>query len=93
MNYIDADADNRRSRWPKSLDDLPIFLTQRQLAELLACSTRTLERDRCSGTGIPFVKHGRRVYYPRDVVLAALRKRMYTSTAEAKRAEEEELKN
>jgi hypothetical protein len=77
------------THWPASLEDLPIFLTQKQLAELLACSERKLERHRCSGEGIPFVKHGRRVYYPRDVVFAELRKRLYSSTAEAKRAERE----
>jgi hypothetical protein len=77
------------SDWPANVEDLPIFLTQKQLAELLACSERKLERHRCSGEGIPFVKHGRRVYYPRDVVLAELRKRLYSSTTEAKRAERE----
>jgi hypothetical protein len=76
-------------QWPKALEDLPIFLTPKQLAQLLTCSPRKLERHRNSGEGIPFVKHGRRVYYPRDVVFSELRKRLYRSTAEAKRAERE----
>jgi hypothetical protein len=33
------------------------------------------------------------VYYSRDVVFAELRKRMYSSTAEAKRVERENLKD
>jgi hypothetical protein len=88
-----GNTDAHATQWPSRLEELPIFLTQKQLAELLICSPRTLERDRCSGEGIPFVKHGRRVYYSRDVVFAELRKRMYSSTAEAKRVERENLKD
>jgi len=75
--------------WPVKLEELPLFLKPGYFAALLDCSVRTLERDRTNG-GIPFVKHGRRILYPRDVAFAELRKRMYTSTAEAKRAARED---
>ena len=75
--------------WPVKLEELPLFLKPGHFAALLDCSVRTLERDRTNG-GIPFVKHGRRILYPRDAAFAELRKRMYTSTAEAKRAARED---
>jgi hypothetical protein len=92
MSDNDQPAAVHRPNWPANPEELPLFLTQRNLAELLGCSGRTLERDRCNGVGIPFVKHGRRVYYPRDVVFTELRKRVYVSTAEAKRAAREGLR-
>jgi hypothetical protein len=71
---------------PVSINELPLFLTTHQLAALLYCSTRTLEREREDGNGLPFTKQGRRIYYLRDVVIASMRERMCSSTAEAKRA-------
>lgn len=68
-------------------ESLPFLLTPKQLAELLQVTERTLERQRSEGTGtIPFVKNGRRIYYPRQHVCEHLTKRVFTSTAEAKRA-------
>lgn len=87
MTCTENTATANSANWPAKLEDLPLFLVPQHLAALLNCSKRTLERERCVGGGIPFVKHGRRIYYARDVVLAELRKRMYASTAEAKRAE------
>jgi hypothetical protein len=78
-----------RTSCPASIEELPLLLTPQQLAVLLKCSERTLERERENGRGVPFTKQGRRIYYLRDVVIAAMRKRMYTSTAEAKRAASE----
>jgi hypothetical protein len=75
-DYRTPPAGDLPLQWPKRLEDLAIFLTSKQLAQLLTCSPRKLERHRNSGEGIPFVKHGRRVYYPRDVVFSELRKRL-----------------
>jgi hypothetical protein len=69
-----------------SYPELPVWLTPPQLAQLLNVTTRTLERHRSEGrNAIPFVKHGRRIYYPRDVVLDYFNRHIVTSTAEAKR--------
>jgi excisionase family DNA binding protein len=68
-------------------DELPFLLTPKQLATLLNVTERTLERQRAEGSGaIPFVKNGRRVYYPRQHVCEYLGNRVFTNTAEAKRA-------
>ena len=71
---------------PASIEELPLFLTPRQLAVLMSVSTRTLERERKDGCGLPFTKRGRRIYYLRDVVVTVMREGMCSSTAEAKRA-------
>ena len=47
--------------WPTNASDLPLFLTQQQLAHLLGKSVRTLERHRHVGQSIPFKKVGRTV--------------------------------
>jgi len=39
------------------------LLTEQQLAELLGKSPKTLERDRMSGVGIPFIRVGRSIRY------------------------------
>ncbi len=44
-------------------DPALVLLDQNQLAELLGCSVRTLERHRLEGTGIHFVRIGRLVRY------------------------------
>lgn len=66
---------------------------QRMVAAVKNCSTAKLERDRWAGTGIPFVKDGRRVrYVKRDVLADLQRLPVYRSTAEdpetARRAEQ-----
>lgn len=68
-------------------DDLPLVLTAQALAALTGRSVRTIERDRTAGTGVPFVKIGRRILYRRDDVLAFLARRVFTSTAAARRAD------
>jgi hypothetical protein len=45
---------------------------QKTVAAVRSCSTATLERDRWVGTGIPFVRDGRRVLYVKRDVLAFL---------------------
>ena len=71
-------------RWPSKPDDLPLFLTQPQLADLLTVSIRTLERQRHDGGSIPFRKVGRRILYGRDDVLRHLDTCAFTSTADTK---------
>jgi excisionase family DNA binding protein len=69
-------------------DPLPTFLSTRQLSALLGISTRKLERDRQDGTGLPFVKLGRRVLYPSTEIEAYVAAQLFVSTAEARRAKE-----
>lgn len=64
------------------------FLTSLQLSDILGVSLRKLERDRQNGTGIPFVKYGRRILYRRADVEAFLEGSRFTCTAEARRAME-----
>lgn len=80
-------ADDRlASPWPSTASELPLYLTQHQLAHLLGRSIRTLERDRVVGRSIPFKKVGRTVLYAREDVLSYLAAASFTSTDEAKRA-------
>ena len=65
-------------------------LTTKQLAKLIGVSVRKLERDRQDGTGVPYVKFGkRRVVYRGADVEAYLNAQRFTSTAEARRAMED----
>ncbi|HRN87909.1 MAG TPA: DNA-binding protein [Hyphomicrobium sp.] len=70
--------------WPRTADELPLYLTQHELARLLQKSVRTLERDRVAGSGIAFRKIGKTVLYGRDDVIAHLDAARFVSTAEAK---------
>ncbi len=62
------------------------LLTQKQAAELLHISTRTLERMRLEGTGPRFRKAGRRVLYSRLAIEQWLETREFESAAEARAA-------
>lgn len=64
-------------------------LTTAALADLLRVSVRKLERDRQNGTGVRYVRFGRRVIYRRVDVEAFLDRNSFGSTAEAKRTEED----
>jgi excisionase family DNA binding protein len=64
------------------------FLSTAQLAELLGLSVRKLERDRQDGTGVPFIRFGRRVLYRRADVDAHVEAQRFISTAEARVAKE-----
>ena len=66
-----------RGEWPSEVSDLPIFLTQAQLAHLRGVTVRTLQRDRRLGRSIPFAKMGKKVLYARADVLAHLRDPIY----------------
>lgn len=74
------------SAWPSDFTALPLLLTSEHVARLRGTTERTVERERCEGSGIPFIKWGRRIFYRRDDVLKFLNERTFTSTAEAKKA-------
>ena len=59
-----------RGEWPSAASDLPLVLTQHQLAHLRGVTLRTLQRERRLGQSIPFVKDGKKVLYARHDVLA-----------------------
>ena len=62
-------------------EDLPAFLTERQLADILHCSVRTLQRHRLIGDGPPFIKFGRLVrYLTPDVLSHAQSSRRYSTS-------------
>jgi hypothetical protein len=61
---------NARGEWPSAETDLPLVLTQHQLAHLRGVTLRTLQRERRLGQSIPFVKDGKKVLYARHHVLA-----------------------
>ena len=48
------------------------LLREKQAAEILQCSPRTLRNHRCAGIGLPYLKIGGAVRYLEDDVLAAL---------------------
>jgi hypothetical protein len=75
------------NHWPKNADDLPMYLTSDQYAELRGCTVRTLERERQDGMGARYTKLGRRVMYRREAVLDFLQRNEFSSTAEARRAD------
>jgi hypothetical protein len=69
--------------WPSDPNSLPFMLTENQVAELEGRSPRTLQRERVTGTGCPFVKIGKRIFYARDAVLERFA-RQFKSVADAK---------
>lgn len=48
------------------------YFKQPTLCAVLHCSPALAERDRWAGTGVPFIKIGRRVLYKKSDVLAYL---------------------
>ena len=58
------------------------LLTQRQAAEMLALSERTLERIRVTGSGPKFVRCGRSIRYRLSDVEAWIASRVVGSTSE-----------
>lgn len=60
---------------------------QTVIAEVIDCSEAKLERDRWAGTGIPFIKIGRKVKYRKGDVLNWLNQHQpQQSTSESKTA-------
>ena len=62
------------------------YLRQRQAADFLKLSERTLERWRLTGEGPKFCKLGRRVAYRQADLLAWAEARVFSSTTEAQQA-------
>jgi len=58
-----------RGEWPTAISDLPLVLTEPQLAHVRGVTVRTLQRDRRRGGSIPFKRVGRKIFYARDDVL------------------------
>jgi excisionase family DNA binding protein len=60
------------------MDDLsgqaPVFLTAREVAELLRLPLRTVEDWRLTHSGPPYVKLGRHIRYERDELHAWIRR-------------------
>jgi len=68
---------------PRQFEDaMQPLLTQRQCAEALALSERTLERFRVSGVGPKFVRMGKSVRYRLNDVEVWLASRLRGSTSE-----------
>lgn len=59
------------------------YLTQKEVAAELRVSERTLERMRLTGTGVAYVKFGRRVLYRRSDIDVFAEKNLRHSTSEA----------
>ncbi len=68
--------------------NVPVYLTQRQVAEMVGKSEAWLERSRWSGTGGPvFTKIGRSVRYSMDDIVKWLEAQpRFTSTTEDRKA-------
>lgn len=59
------------------------LFNQQTIAAVLSCSTQLLERNRWAGTGIPFLKLGRKVLYRKcDVQEFIQQQRVYRSTSD-----------
>lgn len=58
------------------------LLLPQEYADLRRCSLKTLERERASGMGCPYVVIGRRIYYRPDDVEAFHASRVRRSTSE-----------
>jgi predicted DNA-binding transcriptional regulator AlpA len=59
------------------------LLTQKQCAEMLGLSERTLERLRTMGTGPKFIRIGHSIRYRPEDVQSWLASRIVSSTSEA----------
>ncbi|VEG92510.1 helix-turn-helix domain-containing protein [Legionella spiritensis] len=69
-----------------SAPDSALF-NQQTLAAVLSCSTQLLERNRWAGTGVPYIKIGRKVLYrKRDVLDFLQQQKIYRSTSDEGRA-------
>ena len=59
------------------------LFNQQTIAAVLSCSNQLLERNRWAGTGIPFLKFGRKVLYRKsDVQEFIQQQRVYRSTSD-----------
>jgi excisionase family DNA binding protein len=75
---------NSSKKTDSDIGPLASWLTQKQLAEQLDVSQRTLERMRTEGNGPSFSRAGRRIMYHAADVESWLRANRFSSTAKAK---------
>ena len=62
------------------------LFNQQSLAAVLNCSTQLLERNRWAGTGVPYIKIGRKVLYRKSDILDFLQQqKIYRSTSDVGR--------
>jgi hypothetical protein len=59
----------------RTTDDSELLLTERDAADLLKVSTRTLQAWRCDRVGPPFIRVGRSIRYRRGELLVWLASR------------------
>lgn len=77
---------NEQQKCLTEAQPLASWLSQRQLAERLSVSQRTLERMRSDGTGPRFAKAGAKILYNIADVETWLVERSFENTAESKRS-------
>lgn len=59
------------------------LFNQQTIAAVLSCSTQLLERNRWAGSGVPYLKIGRKVLYRKSDVLDFLQQqKVYHSTCD-----------
>ena len=68
--WVSLAAKTARGEWPTAISDLPLVLTEPQLAHVRGVTPRTLQRERRRGSAVPFKRIGRKVFYARDDVLS-----------------------
>jgi hypothetical protein len=64
------------------VEDLEALVPQRVYSEIRDCSERTIERERASGTGCPYIKIGRSVRYRRRDIIDFIERHVRRSTSE-----------
>lgn len=59
------------------------LFNQQTIAAVLSCSTQLLERNRWAGSGVPYLKIGRKVLYRKSDILDFLQQqKVYYSTSD-----------
>ena len=59
------------------------LFNQQTIAAVLSCSTQLLERNRWAGSGVPYLKIGRKVLYRKSDILNFLQQqKIYYSTSD-----------
>ncbi|KTD66702.1 hypothetical protein Lste_2908 [Legionella steelei] len=78
LNISSLDLLNEFESAPESA-----LFSQQTIAAVLSCSTQLLERNRWAGTGIPYLKIGRKVLYRKSEVQEFIQQqRVYRSTSD-----------
>tara|TARA_B100000949_G_C14115655_1_gene380326 strand:+ start:218 stop:493 length:276 start_codon:yes stop_codon:yes gene_type:complete len=67
------------------------LFNQQTIAAVLSCSTQLLERNRWAGSGVPYLKIGRKVLYRKSDVLDFLQQqKVYHSTSDEGQSQQAE---